>query len=188
MEEFRARNRPARVVSTDKLDKRTVSAIEAQPAAADETKLAAPAVWDPSVTAPAALAAPAAPIVTASAPVEASPSTPAAAPEAAAAEAPEQPAARAEAREKHAKKSKPKKLRVRQRHDEDTSVATNDDDRDVGERRERPRIVERWIERDYDVPNEDGRGRRRVTVVRRGGGLFENLFGMGGGRDDDDDD
>src|SRR5699024_4626066 len=110
-----------------------------------------------------------------------------AAPEAAAAEAPEQPAARAEAREKHAKNSKPKKLRVRQRHDEDTSVATNDDDRDVGERRERPRIVERWIERDYDVPNEDGRDRRRVTVVRRGGGLFENLFGMGGGRDDDDD-
>ena len=40
------------------------------------------------------------------------------------------------------------------------------------------RIVERWTERDYDVPDSRG-GRRQVTVIRRnsGGGLFESLFG-----------
>jgi hypothetical protein len=41
------------------------------------------------------------------------------------------------------------------------------------------RIVERWTERDYVVPSHDGRGQRRVTVIRRrDGGLFENLFGF----------
>jgi hypothetical protein len=46
-----------------------------------------------------------------------------------------------------------------------------------GDRRSR-RIVERWTERDYDVPDSRG-GRRQVTVIRRnsGGGLFESLFG-----------
>ena len=40
------------------------------------------------------------------------------------------------------------------------------------------RIVERWTERDYDVPDSRG-GRRQITVIRRnsGGGLFESLFG-----------
>jgi hypothetical protein len=190
MDEYRSKNRPARVVSTDKLDKQSVTAIEAQPPTADETKLAVPALWDPSVTSAATLATPAAPVVTASAPAEAAPSAPAVASPAPAAEPPTQAAATAEPKERHAKKSKAKKPRVRPRHDEDTSVANNDDgdDRITDERRERsPRIVERWTERDYDVPNENGRGRRQVTVIKRGGGggLFENLFGMGGRGDDD---
>jgi hypothetical protein len=171
MDEYRSKNRPARVVSTDKLDKQSVTAIEAQPPTADETKLAVPALWDPSVTSAATLATPAAPVVTASAPAEAAPSAPAVASPAPAAEPPTQAAATAEPQ------------------DEDTSVATNGgDDRATDERRERsPRIVERWTERDYDVPNENGRGRRQVTVIKRGGGggLFENLFGMGGRGDDD---
>jgi hypothetical protein len=203
MDEYR-KNRAPRVVSTDKLDKKTVDAIEAQPPAPDETKLAAPAIWDPSITAPAALAAPAAPaappatpIVTASAPAEAAPSTPAVATAEPAAEPAAQAPVSAEPKERHAKKSKHKQPRVKQRPNETTAVASSDagdratDERPDGarrdERRERPRIVERWIERDYDVPSENGRGRRRVTVTHRGGGggLFENLFGMGGGRDDD---
>jgi hypothetical protein len=203
MEELR-KNRATRVVSTDKLDKATVSAIEAQPQANDETKLAAPALWDPSMTSPEPIAAPAAPIVTASAPTEAAetaPSPPAVASPAPAAEPPAQAAAAAEAKLKHAKKSKHSKPRAKPRLDgEDRAVATNDaDDRATDERPDRSRrderrpdrsrrVVDRWTERDYDVPNEDGRGRRQVTVIHRGGGgFFENLFGMGGGGRDDDD-
>jgi hypothetical protein len=32
-----------------------------------------------------------------------------------------------------------------------------------------PRIVERWTEREYDVPDSSGSSRRRVIVIRRGG-------------------
>jgi hypothetical protein len=47
-----------------------------------------------------------------------------------------------------------------------------------GRRDRQRRIVDRWIERDYDVPGEGGRGRRSVTVIQRGGGgLFGGLFG-----------
>ena len=39
-------------------------------------------------------------------------------------------------------------------------------------------------ERDYDVRDSNGDGQRRVTVIRReGGGVLENLFGMGRDRD-----
>ena len=63
--------------------------------------------------------------------------------------------------------------------EDDTSVASNDsDDRAAPGRVDRRRIVERWTERDYDVPASNGDGQRRVTVIRRSnGGLFEGLFG-----------
>jgi hypothetical protein len=57
-----------------------------------------------------------------------------------------------------------------------TSGSRVADDRS-SRRVDRRRIVERWTERDYDVPAYTGDGGRRVTVIRRGGGgLFGDLF------------
>jgi hypothetical protein len=229
MEEYRNKNRSPRVVSTDRLDKPAVASATAPPA--DEGKLAAPAVWAPSV-APTAAPAVAPPIKTVSVPPQApqpaagavaSPAPPAVAPPIKTVSVPQQaseppaaaPAAPApvavsaqptspaalnnEGQEKRAAKKAKRKPKPEPRgpakHDmEDggTTVASgNANDRAPADRAARrpdrsPRIVERWIERDYDVPSARGDGRRRVTVSRRGGGgIFENLFG-GGGRDDDD--
>lgn len=207
VEEFRAKNRATRVITTDKLDKPTIAAIEAQPAAqpvAEPPKTAAaptPASTPPSQPTPRASLA-----TLATAPEAASPFAPPSsaaplavvAPAAAkAAEAPPQPAAKTEIREKRAvKKAKrvPKaapKAPVRQETDDDKDdvAAVNADDRSSTARDGRPdrsrRIVDRWTERDYDVPDSRGEGRRRVTVIRRNnGGFFENLFGMGRGDDD----
>jgi hypothetical protein len=102
------------------------------------------------------------------------------------------PSAKSEARERrHAQTTKPKakgepKAPAKQDIDDDgDTLARADagqrafDDRNDsrGDRRSR-RIVERWTERDYDVPDSRG-GRRQITVIRRnsGGGLFESLFG-----------
>jgi hypothetical protein len=64
------------------------------------------------------------------------------------------------------KKSQRKKAKSRDR-------SIDDDDTRSGERRE-GRIVERWIERDYDVSSDDRSGRRkRVTVIERGNGRSE---------------
>jgi hypothetical protein len=86
--------------------------------------------------------------------------------------------------------------RAERRASDDRATRRNSDGR-ADRRVDRSRIVERWTERDYDVPNSRGDGQRRVTVIRRdgsggasfssasrGGGLFESFFGMGGGRDD----
>ena len=65
--------------------------------------------------------------------------------------------------------------------DGEDAVARSDDRASDGRSR---RVVERWTERDYDVRDSNGDGQRRVTVIRReGGGLLENLFGMGRDRD-----
>jgi hypothetical protein len=213
MEEYRNKNQPPRVVSTDRLDKPAVAAVEASPPAqADEAKLAAPALWAPSVASPAPPAV-APPVKTVSAPPQAAAPSPA--PAATAAPEP-QPVAAAtdtqatsqadlknEAKEKRvAKKAKrkpkvepriPAKLDPRAPADDDgsTFASSDSDDRASGDRATRRpdrsrRIVERWTERDYDVPDARGDGRRRVTVIRRsGGGLFGNLFGSHS-RDDDD--
>ena len=138
------------------------------------------------------------PIKTVSAPQQAS-EPPAAAPAAPApitvSAQPTSPAAlNNEGQEKRAAKKAKRKPKPEPRgpakHDmEDggTTVASgNANDRAPADRAARrpdrsPRIVERWIERDYDVPSARGDGRRRVTVSRRGGGgIFENLFGGGG--------
>jgi hypothetical protein len=185
MEEYRNKNRSPRVVSTDKLDKPAVDASPSAPA--DDSRLAAPAPWAPSVAFPAPLAAPP-PVTTASAPPQAADPAPSA-PVAAAAEAPAQAAVNTETEKQTAKKSKRKaKAPARQKldDDDDASVANNSsDDARVERRPDRSRrVVDRWTERDYDVDSEAG-GRRRVIVIRRGGGgLFENLFGMGRGDDD----
>ena len=70
-----------------------------------------------------------------------------------------------------------------QSDDADVASADSDDppsdDRIARGRADRRRIVDRWTERDYNVPSTDGRGDRRVTVIHRdnGGGIFGNLFG-----------
>jgi hypothetical protein len=187
MEEMQSKHR-TRVISTDKLDKSTITAIEATPPAPAESKPGAPAVAN---TAP--VSASSAPVDLAAAPsaVFAVPS-PSPAALTSAAPPPSQAAANIEAKkEKHvATKSKRKpqaepRAPAKQESDDDdtTSVASSDsDDRVSGERSnrrlDRRRIVERWTERDYDVPASNGDGSRRVTVIRRGGGgLFEGLFG-----------
>jgi hypothetical protein len=67
-----------------------------------------------------------------------------------------------------------------------TVASTNDDDvpdtRASRTSKQPRRIVERWTEREYARPSDNG-GQR---VIRRGGGgFFENLFGMGRPGEDD---
>lgn len=241
MEEFREKNR-VRVISTDKLDKPTVSAIEGKPSAASaSSELPVPAPWAPTVASttplgptststpaePAAQAAPAAPASPAtttaasSVPPNPEPTVKAATGASAAAVPSEPPAANSTSSAKAAldtshsmpssksaaKEAKDKSERVAKKSkrkskndirtpgkqeydDEDATFASADQDDQVYERqanrrsdRSRGRIVERWTERDYDVPSSAGDGRRRVTVIRRsadsgfGGGFFESLFG-----------
>lgn len=207
MEEMRSRNR-TRVISTDKLDKPTITAIEASPPApAIETKPAAPA----PVALPGSSVAPAVqptPVTAATPPVPATaiqtppaatavlaaPEPPTAAKPAATPPAKPQapPAARHETtKEKRIAKTPtrqpkaPTQFKAPKREsddDDDSNFASNDSyNRGLearGEGRSDRRIVERWTERDYDVPAASGHGQRRVTVIRRGGGgLFESLFG-----------
>lgn len=211
MEEVRNKNRVRRVISTDKLDKPTVTAIESPPSppveasapAAEMTPAppsAAPAIAStaPSVTTtpgPATAsffapppANPVAPAPVAVATPEPLPAT--AAPDAQVASAPVASAAKNGTKDRRAvaKKAKqnPKaqvKMLAKQDVDDDgeDAVARSDDRASAGRSR---RVVERWTERDYDVRDSNGDGQRRVTVIRReGGGLLENLFGMGRDRD-----
>jgi hypothetical protein len=223
IEETRAKNGGPRVVSTDKLDKPTVAAIEASPPQAkDDVALAAPAPWAPAVSSPtppvvapaiatvgmpkqtpdaatAEVAAatppepqsatPPAPAAAASetAPTNSTPATQAAASgvkEAAASETKAQRSAK-----KAKRKPKPERvLAERDAGDDEVSAAAVEREDRAARRVDRRRIVDRWIERDYDLAADDGGGRRRVIVIRRGGGPFEGLFGMGrrGGEYEDD--
>ena len=191
MEEMQSKPR-IRVISTDKLDKSTITAIEATPPARPESKPGTPAVANTATVSPSS------PVDLAAAPsaVFAAPSP---SPAALTSAAPPQPAANVEAtKEKRVatkSKRKPKAdprgpAKQESDDDDDTSVANNaSDDRASDERSarrddrsarrvDRRRIVEGWTERDYDVPASDGDGRRRIIVIRRsGGGLFEGLFG-----------
>jgi hypothetical protein len=193
-EELRNKNRGLRVISTDKLDKPTIAAIEAVPpasAAEPRPNVTAP----PEVSAPPAVASttPTTPLVPATASFFAPQAQPvpltqpaATTPEPSVAAASEpaqpQPAAKNEAKEKRLAKKSKRRFKVDTKapakqdvddDDEDSALRRVSDNRN--ERADRRRIVERWTERDYDDSN------RRVTVVRRGGGGFlENLFGMGG--------
>jgi hypothetical protein len=109
---------------------------------------------------------------------------------------------------KAAKTKQAKKPKQKTKPD-DRALARADDEDDVvahessGERRtfssapdRSRRIGERWTEREYDVPSSDGRGQRRIIIIRRNdggsterrdgdvferrdnGGLFGNLFGF----------
>ena len=221
MKEFRTKNRATRVISTDKLDKPTIAAIEPPaptppaPSAAALPAPTAPAIaaspWFTSPVAPPAPPAPKTSTATAGvAPPAANPAsaapppgavaapnpapaatTPIAPPDAQAAQPLTRAAAKAEARERAkrerlAKKArqKPKANPVPGEPDEDASAsfasaAPDDDDDRAARRSDRSRrIVDRWTESEYDVPDSRGRGQRRVTVIRRSnGGLFESLFG-----------
>lgn len=192
-EEMRSKPR-TRVISTDKLDKSTITAIEATPPARPESKPAAPAVANTATATPSA-----SPVDLAAAPstVFAAPS-PSPAALTSAAPPPSPPAANIEAKKEKRVTAKSKRKPTadprgpakQESDDDDTSVASNgSDDRASDERSarrdnrsarrvDRRRIVEGWTERDYDVPAFNGDGSRRVTVIRRGGGgLFEGLFG-----------
>jgi hypothetical protein len=183
MEEYRAKNRSARVVTTDKLDRPTVTAIETQPPAPAAAAPASP--LPPVVANPPGASAPA----PAMAPATATPQPGLIAP--ALAQTP-RASARSEAKERRLAQKAKRKLRGELKapakqdveDDGDTFASAEPDERTFedrrsgrGDRRSR-RIVERWTERDYDVPDSRG-GRRQVTVIRRnnGGGLFESLFG-----------
>jgi len=186
VEERRSKHR-TRVISTDKLDQSTISAIEASPPA-PVSKPAAPAVANAATVSPSPVGLAAAPSAVFAAP------GPSPAPLTSAAPSPQQPAANAEAKkeERVATKSK-RKPKAESRgpakqesdDDDDTSVASNgSDDRASDERsarrdnRSARRVDRRRIVEDYDVPAFNGDGSRRVTIIRRGGGgLFEGLFG-----------
>ena len=200
MDEYRSRHRAARVVSTDKIDQQTIAAIESPPKTAAQSELTAPASWAPAIasiaplapaseTPPAATTTFAPPAVAAApteAPAAASPAKEAAAPAAS------QPAAASDTKEKQIVKKASRKPKSERRgrskpkfdDDDRDSVATasadeGDEEPIVARERRSRRIVERWTERDYDVP--DGRGQRRVTVIHRErGGGFGGLFGRFG--------
>ena len=196
VEDMRNKNR-TRVISTDKLDKPTVAAIEAAPPGLPQSKPAAPAMASTTPVSPPPSSPPSAspPVDLAAAPsvvFSARETSPAALTSAAA--SPSQPAAEAEpkkdkrvaAKSKRKPKAEPKTLTAKQDSDDEddtASVAGRDSDERASDDRssrrvDRRRIVERWTERDYDVPASNGDGSRRVTVIRRGGGgLFEGLFG-----------
>jgi hypothetical protein len=207
MEAMQAKNRAPRVISTDNLDKSTVSAIEAPTpsAATSTTSPAAPPPPTPApvtaVTTPVASPAQAIPAPTGAVAVAPQSAPGAVVSKAQAEEKPSQPADQKEAkREKHEKHERVAKKAKRQpkvdpqvqprdeSNDEDDRVANADDQATVSDpsdvrivrgRADRRRIVERRPAREYRVPAEDGSGDRRIMVIRRdnGGGIFGNLFG-----------
>jgi hypothetical protein len=204
VEEMRNKHR-TRVISTDKLDQSTITAIEGSRPVVPESKSAAqPAA--PAVAATAAVSPPSSPPVD----LNAAPSAVFAAPEPSAsaltsaapsrsqsAAEPEPKKEKRVAKSKRKPKAEPKTTPAKQETDDDddtpsttASVASSDpDDRASDDRvsddrshrrvdrRDRRRTAERWNRREYDVPADDGDGQRRVIVIRRGGGLFEGLFG-----------
>ena len=187
IEEYRNKNRAARVVLTDRNNRQETTAAEVvQPAPrADDSNLAAPAGWSPTVASTTApVVTPSMQTVSVSESANATPAPEATAP----APAEAQTAVKSDPRPVKKAKRKPKtgpKTPV-ELDDQDgsntfTSLDIEDGAPDIrsGRRSDRRRIVERWTERDYDVPNSMGEGRRRVTVIRRGdSGPFGSIFGM----------
>ena len=200
MDQMRDKTRAARVITADKP---AVAAIEpSPPAPAAESKPAASAPAVASVVPPdmAPVVSPPAPATDPAPPVALAVATPEPAPTAdVAPQTPAQAAVKALKAERALQKNKtkikgePKAVVRRDFHENDDGSAASyaDEDRDVDDVRpvrrfdRSRRIVERGAERDDDVRSADGDGDRRIIVIRRGrgGGLFENLFGIG--RDDD---
>jgi hypothetical protein len=137
---------------------------EAQPAA-PAPEPAAVAVFDPAPTveAPATPVAPTieTPQVT---PVAAPVPVPEPRPEMAATNEKPPKAAAKEARAKNARGTRDK--RTREAKSRRAPVPDSDDD-DEAYDMSRSRVVERWTEREYVVPSEQGSQRRRVIVIRR---------------------
>jgi hypothetical protein len=93
-------------------------------------------------------------------------------------------AAKTKQAKKPKQKTKPDDRALAQADDEDDVVAreSNGERRTFSSAPDRSRrIGERWTEREYDVPSSDGRGQRRVIVIRRNdGGSTERRYGDGG--------
>jgi hypothetical protein len=186
-----------RVVSTDKLDQPTVDAIEnrptpERPGPSGQATANAPAATTPPPAAAAPSAAPAAP---AAATVPAAAPAPGGVDQAAGGEAAPPKVSKTKHAKKPKQKSKPDDRTLAKADDDDRSLTKVDDNDDAPVSRESReerralsspdrsrRVVERWTDREeYDVPSSDGRGQRRVTVIRRngGGGSVERIEGNG---------
>ena len=210
IEQMQAKKSSPRVITTDRLDEQKIGAIQPAPKA-PATVPAAP-VSPPPVAAAAPPARTNSPAVTATpAPTPALPAsiTPAVTvsePSPPGANVAPPPEVKSAARTKDARTKKAKaKSKIDSKIADSKARLDDDDDDTVGsvgtDRRTvgsgSGRIVERWTEREYSVPASDGRGQRRVTVIRRdnggsserreaggtfvrhdSGGLFGNIFGF----------
>ena len=219
IEQMQARKSSPRVITTDRLDEQKIGAIQPGP----KTEPAPAAVLAMPISPPVAAAPPSAPTnspaVTATpapSPVAAASVTPAVAvnePSPPVANVAPPPEVKSAARTKDARTKKAKakskfdskiaetKARLDDDDDDDTVASVGTDRRTGGSGS--GRIVERWTEQEYSVPASDGRGQRRVTVIRRdnsdrrdsgpfvrhessggfferreSGGLFGNIFGF----------
>jgi hypothetical protein len=184
-----------RVIPADKVDTATIRAIEtpvtaeekpvdrsaAEPATRSHASLESPQTAPTRATQPAVQVPRPAPLAKTDSPAE----TPAA----------QQPASQREAAAATSKSKRSRHARDR-RKDEQKLLAQKQqlqarqqpdevDDSDGDE----PRRSGHWTRRAYDVPADDGFGRRQVYVIRRAppggpiGGIFGGLFGGGGWSD-----
>jgi hypothetical protein len=220
IEQMQAKKSSPRVITTDRLDEQKIGAIEPAPKVepAPATVPAAP-VSPPAVAAapPPAPANPPAVAATPASPPAASTQVTSAvtvgAPSPPGANVAPPPEVKSAARTKDARTRKAKAKSKTDSKFADTKARSDDDDDDdtvasVGTDRRTVgsgsgRTVERWTEQEYSVPASDGRGQRRVTVIRRdnsdrrdsgsfvrhessgglferreSGGLFGNIFGF----------
>jgi hypothetical protein len=188
-----------RVVSTDKLDQPTVKAIENPPTPErtgplPQASANASAVTTPPPAAAAATAPSAAPGVTAATTVPTAAPAQGGVDQAAAGDLAPPKVTKTKHAKKPKQRSKPDDRTLAKAEDDDQALAKADDNDDAPVSRESReerrtlsspdrsrRVGERWTGREeYDVPSSDGRGQRRVTVIRRnGGGSVERFEGNG---------
>ena len=177
------KRRSVRVITTDRLAEPVVSAIEAPPPASNMSPTASPSASNVSPPAPpptgnaSFTASPLAPPPQIAA-VEPSASVPPPAGASGTTDSPKEVSRREiSSREvspkEVSKQPKRKKARSRERSI-DRSIEVDDESDQIGERdRGGARVVERWTEREYDVPSDDRSGRRRVIVIERGSARAE---------------
>lgn len=158
----------------------SLGAVATAPAVAAPVQAAEPAI----ASAPQSAEPPAQPVVAPATPQPALQATAAVEPQAATEK-------RLEKSKRKAAKRRDERIKENERFKTVTAQSDDDDEPVVEKKNSRikGRIVERWTERDYNVPSHDGGGRRRVIVtnrddtdrersvsIERGGG-FPNIFG-----------
>ena len=189
--------RKVRVISTDKLAAPVVSAIEATPSPSPSPspkpkQASAPIPSPPQAISPAPVPRPASVRVD---PVTETPATPTVAPASSASAEPPaagalfdptpQSVASTAVRGKNARDTREKRKRDAKRDAKSRRAPVQDDRREARDdiddddaestrtvaqdSRRSGRVVERWTEREYEMPSYDSSLRRRVIVVRRGG-------------------
>jgi hypothetical protein len=175
------KRRSVRVITTDRLAEPVVSAIEAPPPASNMSPTASPSASNvsPPAPPPAGNASPtASPLAPPPQIAAVEPSVPPPAGASGTTDSPKEVSRREiSSREvspkEVSKQPKRKKARSRERSIE-RSIEVDDDSDQIGERdRGGARVVERWTEREYDVPSDDRSGRRRVIVIERGSARAE---------------